>query len=112
MSWYPQPAASKGNNISSLPEKLDRMAASKFISDAAIQFKLGRLATEFELVRDSLGGVRLSLNWMAASNINSDAAIRARFSGSAGDDFIAEAINQVALNHDTAEASASSVPGP
>ncbi|PLW13416.1 hypothetical protein PCANC_22203 [Puccinia coronata f. sp. avenae] len=72
----------------------------------------GRLATEFELVRDSLGGVRLSLNRMAASNINLDAAIRARFSGSAGDDFIAEAINQVALNHDTAKASASSVPGP
>ncbi|PLW48386.1 hypothetical protein PCASD_02908 [Puccinia coronata f. sp. avenae] len=44
----------------------------------------GRLATEFESVSDSLGGARPSLNWMAASNINSDAAIRARFSGSEG----------------------------
>ncbi|PLW37909.1 hypothetical protein PCANC_15175 [Puccinia coronata f. sp. avenae] len=44
----------------------------------------GRLATEFELVSDSLGGARPSLNRMAASNINSDAAIRARFSGSVG----------------------------
>ncbi|PLW26514.1 hypothetical protein PCANC_23577 [Puccinia coronata f. sp. avenae] len=42
----------------------------------------GRLATEFESVSDSLGGARPSLNRMAASNINSDAAIRARFSGS------------------------------
>jgi hypothetical protein len=42
-----------------------------------------RLATEFELVSGSLGGARLSLNRMAASNINSDAAIQARFSGSA-----------------------------
>jgi hypothetical protein len=33
-------------------------------------------------VSDSLGGVRPSLNWMAASNINSDAAIRSNFSGS------------------------------
>ncbi|PLW11404.1 hypothetical protein PCANC_21716 [Puccinia coronata f. sp. avenae] len=43
----------------------------------------GRLATEFESVSDSLGGAHPSLNRMAASNINSDAAIRARFSGSA-----------------------------
>ncbi|PLW51413.1 hypothetical protein PCASD_00388 [Puccinia coronata f. sp. avenae] len=42
----------------------------------------GRLATEFESVSDSLGGARPSLNRMAASNINLDAAIRARFSGS------------------------------
>ncbi|PLW32734.1 hypothetical protein PCASD_12405 [Puccinia coronata f. sp. avenae] len=41
-----------------------------------------RLATEFELVSDSLGGARPSLNWMAASDKNLDAAIRARFSGS------------------------------
>ncbi|PLW15655.1 hypothetical protein PCANC_15094 [Puccinia coronata f. sp. avenae] len=42
----------------------------------------GLLATEFESVSDSLGGARPSLNRMAASNKNSDAAIRARFSGS------------------------------
>ncbi|PLW53899.1 hypothetical protein PCANC_03780 [Puccinia coronata f. sp. avenae] len=42
----------------------------------------GRLATEFESVSDSLGGARPSLNRMAASDKNSDAAIRARFSGS------------------------------
>ncbi|PLW26428.1 hypothetical protein PCANC_23983 [Puccinia coronata f. sp. avenae] len=42
----------------------------------------GLLATEFESVSDSLRGARPSLNRMAASNINSDAAIRARFSGS------------------------------
>jgi hypothetical protein len=36
-----------------------------------------------ELVSNSLGGARPSLNWMAASNVNLDAAIRARFSGSA-----------------------------
>ncbi|PLW28172.1 hypothetical protein PCASD_24024 [Puccinia coronata f. sp. avenae] len=41
-----------------------------------------RLATEFESVSNSLGGARPSLNRMAASNINLDAAIRARFSGS------------------------------
>ncbi|PLW41926.1 hypothetical protein PCASD_12828 [Puccinia coronata f. sp. avenae] len=43
----------------SLPEKLARMVASEFISDATIRFKLGRRATEateFELVNDSLGG--------------------------------------------------------
>ncbi|PLW23604.1 hypothetical protein PCASD_11379 [Puccinia coronata f. sp. avenae] len=34
-----------------------------------------RLATEFELVSDSLSGAGLSLNWMAASNKNLDAAI-------------------------------------
>ncbi|PLW52965.1 hypothetical protein PCANC_07571 [Puccinia coronata f. sp. avenae] len=39
------------------------------------------LATEFELVSDSLGGARPSLNRMAASDKNLDAAIRARFSG-------------------------------
>ncbi|PLW24832.1 hypothetical protein PCASD_26273 [Puccinia coronata f. sp. avenae] len=68
-----------------LPEKLDWMAASKFILDAAIQFKLwpGRLATEFELVSNSLGGAHPGLNWMATSNINLDAAIQARFSASA-----------------------------
>ncbi|PLW56657.1 hypothetical protein PCANC_05108 [Puccinia coronata f. sp. avenae] len=42
----------------------------------------GHLATEFELVSDSLGGTRPSLNRMAASNKNSDAAIQARLSGS------------------------------
>ncbi|PLW16109.1 hypothetical protein PCANC_05093 [Puccinia coronata f. sp. avenae] len=35
---------------------LARMVASKFISDATIRFKLGRRATEFESVNDSLGG--------------------------------------------------------
>ncbi|PLW40212.1 hypothetical protein PCANC_17961 [Puccinia coronata f. sp. avenae] len=44
------------------------MVASKFISDATIQFKLGRRATD--------------LNWMAASNVNSDATIQASIAGS------------------------------
>ncbi|PLW33917.1 hypothetical protein PCASD_17262 [Puccinia coronata f. sp. avenae] len=48
------------------------MAASEFLLDAAIRFKLG----------NSLGGARPSLNRMAASDKNSDAAIRANFSGS------------------------------
>ncbi|PLW10390.1 hypothetical protein PCANC_19705 [Puccinia coronata f. sp. avenae] len=39
-------------------------------------------AAEFESVSDSLGGARPSLNQMAASDINSDAAIRSNFSGS------------------------------
>jgi hypothetical protein len=39
-------------------------------------------AAEFEWVSNSLGGARPSLNWMAASDKNSDAAIRANFSGS------------------------------
>ncbi|PLW12265.1 hypothetical protein PCANC_21816 [Puccinia coronata f. sp. avenae] len=43
----------------------------------------GRLATKFGLVSESLGGRRPSLNRMAASDKNSDAAIQARFSGSA-----------------------------
>jgi hypothetical protein len=43
----------------------------------------GRLVTEFESVSNSLGGPRPSLNQMATSNKNSDAAIQARFSGSA-----------------------------
>ncbi|PLW33749.1 hypothetical protein PCASD_12514 [Puccinia coronata f. sp. avenae] len=43
----------------------------------------GRLVTEFEPVSDSLGVARPSLNRMAASDKNLDAAIRARFSGSA-----------------------------
>ncbi|PLW48343.1 hypothetical protein PCASD_02919 [Puccinia coronata f. sp. avenae] len=67
------------------------MAASKFLSDAAIRFKLERrpgcLATEFESVSNSLGGAHPSLNRMAASDKNLDAAIRARFSGSASDIF-------------------------
>ncbi|PLW04490.1 hypothetical protein PCASD_26737 [Puccinia coronata f. sp. avenae] len=50
-------------------------------SDGCIR-RPGRLATEFESVSDSLSGARPSLNRMAASDINSDAAIRARFSGS------------------------------
>jgi hypothetical protein len=37
---------------------------------------------EFESVSNSLGGARPSLNRMAASNINLDAAIQARLSGS------------------------------
>jgi hypothetical protein len=68
------------------------------VLDAAIRFKLGRappselltdqtqwpnaLAAEFKSVSDSLGGARPSLNWMAASDINLEAAILARFSGS------------------------------
>ncbi|PLW12858.1 hypothetical protein PCASD_17847 [Puccinia coronata f. sp. avenae] len=52
------------------------------MSKSVIQ-RPGRLATEFELVSDSLGGARPSLNRMAASNKNLDAAIQARFSGSA-----------------------------
>jgi hypothetical protein len=43
---------------------------------------LGRWANKFESVSNSLGGACLSLNWMAASDINPDAAIQARFSGS------------------------------
>ncbi|PLW46320.1 hypothetical protein PCANC_11197 [Puccinia coronata f. sp. avenae] len=43
------------------------MAASELIADTAIQFKLRRRATD--------------LNQMAASNVNSDAAIRASFAG-------------------------------
>jgi hypothetical protein len=39
-------------------------------------------AAEFESVSDSLGVARPSLNWMAASNINSDVAIQSNFSGS------------------------------
>ncbi|PLW06980.1 hypothetical protein PCANC_28842 [Puccinia coronata f. sp. avenae] len=54
--------------------------AGKVGSDGRIQ-RPGRLATKFESVSDSLGGARPSLNWMAASNINLEAAIRARFSG-------------------------------
>ncbi|PLW24908.1 hypothetical protein PCANC_28837 [Puccinia coronata f. sp. avenae] len=39
----------------------------------------GRIrAAEFESVNDSLGGARPNLNWMPASDINSDAAIQAR----------------------------------
>jgi hypothetical protein len=41
-----------------------------------------------------LGGMCLSLNWMAASNINLDEAIQASFSGSA---CTHARINQVAL---------------
>jgi hypothetical protein len=41
------------------------------------------LTTKFELVSDPLNGARSSLNWMAASNKNLDAAIQAKFSGSA-----------------------------
>jgi hypothetical protein len=41
----------------SLPEKLDRMAASEFISDAAIRFKLGR-APPSELLTDSNSAAR------------------------------------------------------
>jgi hypothetical protein len=48
------------------------MAASNFIWDAAIQFKLG---CKFESVSNSLGGARPSFNQMAESNTNSDAAI-------------------------------------
>ncbi|PLW52203.1 hypothetical protein PCASD_00160 [Puccinia coronata f. sp. avenae] len=44
------------------------MAASEFISDATIRFKLGRRATD--------------LNRMAASDVNSDATIRASIAGS------------------------------
>ncbi|PLW50966.1 hypothetical protein PCASD_01213 [Puccinia coronata f. sp. avenae] len=51
-----------------LLEKLARMVASKFILDATIQFKLGRRAT--------------NLNRMAASDVNSDATIRACIAGS------------------------------
>jgi hypothetical protein len=40
------------------------------------------LAIKFELVSNSLGGARPSLNWMAAFDKNLDAAIQARFSGS------------------------------
>ncbi|PLW33406.1 hypothetical protein PCANC_20747 [Puccinia coronata f. sp. avenae] len=45
--WNPHPEQSSNYTINffwaqSLPENLARMAASKFISDAAIQFKLGR----------------------------------------------------------------------
>ncbi|PLW05176.1 hypothetical protein PCASD_10587 [Puccinia coronata f. sp. avenae] len=54
------------------------MVASEFISDAAIRFKLGRAPP----MSNSLGGARPSLNRMAASNINLDAAIRSNFSGS------------------------------
>jgi hypothetical protein len=46
----------------------------------------GCLATEFESDNDSLGGGHPSLNRMATSDVNSDVAIRARFSGSVVED--------------------------
>ncbi|PLW38732.1 hypothetical protein PCASD_11546 [Puccinia coronata f. sp. avenae] len=42
---------------------------------------LNTRATEFESDNDSLGGGNLSLNWVAASDVNSDVVIQARFSG-------------------------------
>ncbi|PLW18618.1 hypothetical protein PCASD_23482 [Puccinia coronata f. sp. avenae] len=75
------------------------MAASNLTSDAAIRFKLGRRATESFDNRFKLSGPgvlqpclnrfsiksvarRPSLNWMAASDVNSDAAIQCSFAGS------------------------------
>ncbi|PLW41448.1 hypothetical protein PCANC_02674 [Puccinia coronata f. sp. avenae] len=75
------------------------MAASELILDAAIQFKLGRRATKWIADRFKLSGPgvwppslnrltiysvarRPSLNRMAVSAINLDAAIRASFAGS------------------------------
>ncbi|PLW47530.1 hypothetical protein PCANC_07839 [Puccinia coronata f. sp. avenae] len=57
----------------------DECASSKYFAS-----RPGRLDTKFESVSDSLGGARPSLNRMAASDKNLDAAIQARFSGSAG----------------------------
>ncbi|PLW53451.1 hypothetical protein PCANC_05967 [Puccinia coronata f. sp. avenae] len=76
------------------------MAASELTSDAAIQFKLGRRATDlienqFKHGRKTPGPLSLnrlsnglvawrpSLNRMAASNVKLDAAIRCSFAGSA-----------------------------
>ncbi|PLW24699.1 hypothetical protein PCASD_07557 [Puccinia coronata f. sp. avenae] len=56
-----------GKETYSLPAKLARIAASELIADTAIRFKLGRRATD--------------INRMAASDVNSDAAIRASFAG-------------------------------
>ncbi|PLW28893.1 hypothetical protein PCASD_15787 [Puccinia coronata f. sp. avenae] len=64
----PSPLAAAGSSGRALPEKLARMVASEFILDATIRFKLGRRAT--------------NLNWMAASDVNSDATIRASIAGS------------------------------
>ncbi|PLW20134.1 hypothetical protein PCANC_16650 [Puccinia coronata f. sp. avenae] len=76
------------------------MAASELTSDAAIQFKLGRRATDLienrfkhgcktpgplslnRLSNDSVAR-RPSLNRMAASDVKLDAAIRCSFAGSA-----------------------------
>ncbi|PLW04813.1 hypothetical protein PCASD_25358 [Puccinia coronata f. sp. avenae] len=52
------------------------MAASELIADTAIRFKLGRRATTIHSVAR-----RPSMNRMAASDVNSDAAIRASFAG-------------------------------
>jgi hypothetical protein len=81
------------------PAKLACMAASKLILDAAIRFKLGCHATEWIADRFKLSGLGVwppSLNWltiysvarrpslnrMAVSAINLDAAIQASFAGS------------------------------
>jgi hypothetical protein len=57
------------------------------------------LANKFESVSDSLSGAWLSLNWMAASDVNLDAAIQARFSGSVMfDRTIARTVSQGFVN--------------
>ncbi|PLW50379.1 hypothetical protein PCANC_07208 [Puccinia coronata f. sp. avenae] len=75
------------------------MAASESTSDAAIRIKLGRCATDLIENQFKLGGKmpgplslnrlsinsvarRPSLNRTAASDVNSDAAIRSSFAGS------------------------------
>ncbi|PLW05720.1 hypothetical protein PCASD_11455 [Puccinia coronata f. sp. avenae] len=80
-------------------EKLARIVASEFISDAAIRFKLRQGATELivdrvklcglgvlppDLDRSSIHSVaqRPILNRMAASNVNSGATIQASIAGS------------------------------
>ncbi|PLW04971.1 hypothetical protein PCASD_26656, partial [Puccinia coronata f. sp. avenae] len=83
----------------SLPEKLARIVASKFILDAAIRFKLRQGATELIVDRVKLCGLgvlppdldwslihsvarRPILNWMAASDVNSGVTIQASIAGS------------------------------